>query len=113
CKQAGRNPAHQWRLGRYMFVRGRCLLIKPASFLDQLEGREGMLGLIVIVEMPRQIRDDKQENRDRSNDPECPTIFKQSFCHVERSRLPGRSPAAAGRRWETSLIVNSKRFLAT
>ena len=74
-----------------MFVRGRSLLIKPASFLDHLEGREGLLGLIVIVEMPRQISEDKQEDCYRGNNPERPPVFEQAFCHVERKSRPERS----------------------
>ena len=58
-----------------MFVRR--LLIEPASFLDHLKGSKGLLGLIVIVELPRQISDDRQEDRDRSNDPNGALVLKK------------------------------------
>ena len=39
------------------------LLIKPAAFLDHLEGSKRLFGLIVIVELPRQIRDREKQDR--------------------------------------------------
>ena len=73
-----------------MFVRR--LLIKPAAFLDHLKGSERLLGLIIIIQLPRQIRDcEKQESR-RHDDPQgAPVLQHVILCHVERSRLPSRS----------------------
>ena len=56
-----------------MFV--RCLLIKPASFLDHLKGSERLLGLIVIVELPRQIRDREKQKDNGGNNPERAPVF--------------------------------------
>ena len=39
------------------------LLIKPATFLDHLEGSKSLLGLIVVVELPRQVGDREKEYR--------------------------------------------------
>src|SRR5439155_21317181 len=63
-----------------MFMRR--LLIEPAPFLDHLEGGECLLGLIVIVELPRQIGDEKQKDNDSSNEPNGAFVFEQALCHV-------------------------------
>ena len=39
------------------------LLIKPATLLDHLKGSKRLLGLIVIVELPWQIRDREKQYR--------------------------------------------------
>ena len=49
------------------------------TFFDHLEGRERLFGLIVIVEVPRQIRCEKQDNCKRSYDPDSPAVLKQTI----------------------------------
>ena len=67
------------------------LLIEPVTFLDHLKGSECLLCLIVVIELPRQIADEKQEKAHGSNDPNGAPIFKQASCHVEPSRLALRN----------------------
>ena len=67
-KKGLQKSSHQWRLCCHVFLWRA--LIKPVSFLDHLEGRKGLLCLIVIVELPRQIGDQEQWNDDRGDDPE-------------------------------------------
>ncbi len=62
------------------------LLIKPVTFLDHLEGSVCLLRLVVVIELPRQIADEKQKKAKGSNDPNGALVFKQVACHVERSR---------------------------
>jgi len=66
-----------------------------------------LLCLIVVIELPRQIADEKQEKAYGSNDPNGALIFKQASCHVEPSRLARRNFM---RRRKTSLILNVHGF---
>jgi hypothetical protein len=45
------------------------MLIKPMSLLDHLERGEGLFGLIVIVEVPGNIRDGEEHKRQRRDAP--------------------------------------------
>jgi hypothetical protein len=54
----------------------RRLLIEPVTFLDHLEGSERLLGLIVVIELPRQIADEKQKKAYRSNEPNRALVFE-------------------------------------
>jgi hypothetical protein len=87
-------PPMTERLGCHAFV-GR-LLIKPATFLDHLEGSVRLLRLVVVIELPRQIADEKQKKAKGSNGPNGALVVEQVACHVESSRV------------ETSLIVRSR-----
>src|SRR5258706_13831855 len=83
------------------------LLIEPVTFLDHLKGSECLLCLIVVIELPRQIADEKQEKAYGGNDPNVALIFKQASCHVEPSRLARRNFM---RRRKTFLILNVHGF---
>src|SRR4029077_9839319 len=74
----------QWSRGGDAFVSG--LLIKPAAFLDHLEGSVRLLRLVIVIELPRQIANEKQKKANDSNDPNGALVFDQVACHVERSR---------------------------
>ena len=60
----------------------RRLLVKPVTFLDHLEGSECLFRLIVVIELPGQIPDEKQEKGYTSNDPNGAPVFEQASCHV-------------------------------
>jgi len=77
----------------------RRLLIKPMALLHHLEGSERLLGLIVIVELPRQIRKQEQDGDERGNDPKCPLILEKIFCAagIHRVRCIARTVSSA--RW--------------
>jgi hypothetical protein len=62
------------------------LLIEPAAFLDHLEGSVRLLRLVIVIELPRQIANEKQKKANDSNDPNGALVFEQVACHVERSR---------------------------
>ena len=61
----------------------RRLLVQPAAFLDHLEGSKCLLGLIVVVELPRQIAYRKKQKRQAGNNPKRASGFEQAICHVE------------------------------
>src|SRR4029078_1728445 len=69
----------------------RRLRIKPVTFLNHLERSECLLRLIVVIELPRQIADEKQEKAYGCNNPNSALVFEQACCHVERSREISRS----------------------
>ncbi len=45
------------------------LLIKPVAFLDHLEGSKRLFGLIVVVELPRQVGDREKEYCQAGDEP--------------------------------------------
>ena len=58
----------------------RRFLIKPMTLLHHLEGSERLLGLIVIVELPWQIRNQEQDDREHTNDPGSALVLEKMFC---------------------------------
>ena len=45
----------------------------------------GLFRLIVIVQLPRQVRDGKQDEHQGSERPECLPIFQERVAHVDLS----------------------------
>src|SRR6266480_278656 len=56
CKKGGGNPSGQRRFGRDALIVGGAL-IKPVPFRHHFVGGPRLFGLIVIVEMPREVSD--------------------------------------------------------
>src|SRR5262245_34876540 len=61
-------------------------LIKPVAFLDHFKGSECLLRLVVVIELPRQIADEKQEKGYACHNPNAAVVIEQACRHVERSR---------------------------
>ena len=47
------------------------------TFFDHFERGERLLGLIVIVELPRQVGNKKENDRQRTNDPKRPPVLQK------------------------------------
>src|SRR6476620_7302555 len=78
------------------------------AFVNHFEGGERLLRLIVVVELPRQIRDREQNDDECRDDPWRAAVFEQTPCHVERSRdIPRRSLRAMPRGLIRPLPVRS------
>jgi hypothetical protein len=45
-----------------------------------------LLSLVIDIELPRQIANEKQKKANGSNEPNGALVFKQVACHVERRR---------------------------
>src|SRR3954447_25213198 len=86
-KQAGRDPADEWRFGCNPPVRR--MLIKPLLLRQHLEGGKGLLGLIVLVQVPGKIGDHPEKDRKHQHPPEGGTTRQEialnrgGFCSHE------------------------------
>ena len=58
--------------------------MKPPAFLDHLEGSECLLRLIVVVELPRQIADEKQKKTYGDHHPNGALVLEHACCHHTR-----------------------------
>src|SRR3954465_3165244 len=65
----------------------RRLLVQPLPFVDHLKRSKGLLRLIVVVELPRQIADCENQNCQGGDNPNCALITEQALCHFERRRV--------------------------
>ena len=65
---ARRDPADERRLRRDLLVRR--VLIEPVALVHHLERSERLLRLIVVVEVPWQIRDREEQRNQRGDNPE-------------------------------------------
>src|SRR5438094_4693809 len=59
----------------------------PMSLRRHFVGSPRLLGLIVIVELPRKIRDRKQNQHERGERPECSPAFEETFAHAISTRI--------------------------